>query len=140
MLFRSGAFDYAADRVGLTYGAAVELNQADWAWRAGYFLMPTVSNGNVADWALFERGGYVTELEYRYAVNKRPGQLKGGVFLNGTYSGSYAEAAAIANARGITADNTIEPVPVTLISAIAKFRATEVREPRKNAAGAAKKR
>ena len=62
-IWAAGAFDYAADRLGLTYGAAVEFNQPSWAVRTGYFLMPNVSNGNVMDWNLFSRGGYVTELE-----------------------------------------------------------------------------
>ena len=65
-MWASGAFDYAADRVGLTYGATAELNQKDWAIRAGYFLMPSVSNGNLADWNLFSRGEYVAEAELRF--------------------------------------------------------------------------
>ena len=37
-IWASGAFDYPADKVGLTYGAVTELNQKDWALRIGYFL------------------------------------------------------------------------------------------------------
>ena len=55
-IWAAGAFDYAADRLGLTYGAAVEFNQPNWAVRTGYFLMPNVSNGNVMDWNLFKIG------------------------------------------------------------------------------------
>ena len=91
-IWASGAFDYAADRVGLTYGASAELNQADWAVRAGYFLVPTVSNGSIVDWDLFNRGEYVGELELRFKPFDRPGTLKGGVFLNSGFSGSYNDA------------------------------------------------
>ena len=38
-IWAAGAFDYAADKVGLTYGAIAELNQKTWALRAGYFLI-----------------------------------------------------------------------------------------------------
>ena len=37
-IWAAGAFDYPADRLGLTYGAVAELNQQHWALRVGYFL------------------------------------------------------------------------------------------------------
>ena len=43
-MWAPGAFDYSADKLGLTYGATAELNQKHWALRAGYFLMGAVSN------------------------------------------------------------------------------------------------
>jgi high affinity Mn2+ porin len=106
-IWASGAFDYAADRVGLGYGATAELNQADWAVRAGYFLMPAVSNGNVFDWNLFARGEYVGELELRFKPFGHDGQLKGGLFLNSGYSGSYHDAVILAGVNGIDATSAI---------------------------------
>ena len=114
-IWAAGAFDYAADRLGLTYGAAVEFNQPSWAVRTGYFLMPNVSNGNVMDWNLFSRGGYVTELEARYKAFERPGVAKVGAFLNSSFSGSYVDATALARGAGITADNTISQTRQTRI-------------------------
>ena len=43
-MWAPGAFDYSADKVGLTYGVTAELNQKNWALRGGYFLMESVSN------------------------------------------------------------------------------------------------
>ena len=106
-IWAAGAYDYAADKLGLTYGISAELNYPDWAVRAGYFLMPTVPNGNIMDWAVFARGGYVAELEMRFRPYNRPGVYKAGAFLNSTFSGSYNDAVALANALGTTADNTI---------------------------------
>jgi high affinity Mn2+ porin len=106
-IWASGAFDYAADRVGLTDGATAELNQKDWAVRAGYFLVPAVSNGNVADWNLFSRGEYVAEAELRFTPYNRPGVLKAGLFLNSVFAGSYGDAVTLAAASGTTADMTI---------------------------------
>ena len=68
-IWAAGAFDYPADKVGLTYGAVVELNQKYWALRAGYFLTGNEPNSNQFDMNLFARGAYVTELETRYTCS-----------------------------------------------------------------------
>ncbi len=48
-IWAPGAFDYSADKVGLTYGATAEFNQKQWALRGGYFLMQAVSNSSSFD-------------------------------------------------------------------------------------------
>lgn len=90
-IWASGAFDYAADKLGLGYGATAELNQKHWAIRGGYFLMDAQSNSNNFDTRLFQRGQYVAELETRYTLFAQPGKLRTLVFLNSAYSGSYRE-------------------------------------------------
>ena len=90
-IWAPGAFDYAADKLGLTYGATAELNQKRWALRAGYFLMDAVSNSNNMDTNLFRRGEYVGELETRYELFGEPGKLRTIVWLNSVFSGSYRE-------------------------------------------------
>jgi high affinity Mn2+ porin len=90
-LWAPGAFDYSADKVGLTYGATAELNQKQWALRAGYFLMPAVSNANSFDTKVFERGTYALELETRYSLFSLPGRLRTLAWLNSAFSGSYRE-------------------------------------------------
>ena len=91
-IWSSGAFDYAADRLGLTYGAAAEFNQKQWALRAGYFLIDNVSNSNNFDTHVFQRGGYVAELETRWSLFSLPGKLRTIGWLNSAYSGSYRDA------------------------------------------------
>ena len=90
-MWAPGAFDYSADKVGLTYGATAELNQKQWALRSGYFLMQSVSNANSFDTKVFERGTYVLELETRYSLFSRPGKLRTIAWLNSAFSGSYRE-------------------------------------------------
>src|SRR5918994_237895 len=46
-IWASGAFDYPADRLGLTWGLTAELNRKDWSLRAGYFLVPFESNATM---------------------------------------------------------------------------------------------
>lgn len=90
-MWAPGAFDYSADKVGLTYGATAELNQKRWALRAGYFLMDDTSNSNNFDTKVFERGSYVLELENRYTLFGQPGKLRTIAWLNSAFSGSYRE-------------------------------------------------
>ena len=43
-IWAAGAFDYPADRVGLTYGVDRRAQPGDWALRAGYFLVGNEPN------------------------------------------------------------------------------------------------
>jgi high affinity Mn2+ porin len=90
-MWAPGAFDYSADKLGLTYGATAELNQKQWALRGGYFLMGAVSNSNNFDTRVFQRGTYVVELETRYSLFSLPGKLRTIAWLNSAFSGSYRE-------------------------------------------------
>ena len=91
-LWAAGAFDYAADKVGLTWGAVGELNQPLWALRAGYFLIGTEPNSNNFDQRVFKRGMYVAELETRYSLFSRAGKLRLDGWVYNANSGSFREA------------------------------------------------
>ena len=91
-IWAAGAFDYGADKLGLTYGAVAALNQSDWAIRAGYFLVGDFPNSNVFDMNLFSRGMYVTELELRFKPFDRPGRLKVGGWMHETNAANYQQA------------------------------------------------
>jgi len=71
-----GAFDYAADSWGYTYGLATEWKQNWWTLRAGVFQLSQVPNGEVIEPILFRQYMAVTELEARYEVLGRPGAIK----------------------------------------------------------------
>jgi high affinity Mn2+ porin len=90
-MWAPGAFDYSADKVGLSYGATAEFNQKQWALRSGYFLMDAVSNSNNFDTKVFQRGEYLVELETRYSLFNQPGKLRTIAWLNSVFSGSYRE-------------------------------------------------
>lgn len=106
-IWAAGAFDYPADRVGLTYGITAELNQPRWAARGGYFLVGNEPNANVFDMNLFSRGGYVGELEMRYEPFGKKGVAKLGTWLTSTFAGSYNDAVSIAMATGGSAADAI---------------------------------
>ncbi len=90
-LMDAGAFDYAADQKGYAWGAVVELNQKNWAARVGYFLEPSVPNGNDFD-ASFGKGQTIAEFEGRYQLFGQQGKLR----LDGWYAdgnaGSFDQA------------------------------------------------
>lgn len=90
-IWAPGAFDYSADRVGLTYGVTAELNQRQWALRGGYFLMVAESNGNHFDTRVGERGQYLLELETRFSLFGRPGKLRTIGWLDSANMGSFRE-------------------------------------------------
>jgi high affinity Mn2+ porin len=90
-IWAAGAFDYSADKVGLTYGAVADFNQKNWALRAGYFLAPMESNSNQFDMRVFRRGNYIIELETRYSLFSRPGKLRTIGWFDTAFAGSYRE-------------------------------------------------
>ena len=94
-MYCCGSYDLTMDKIGYTWGAAVELNQKSWAIRAGYFLVPDFSNSNSFDTHVFERGEYIGELELRYSLFSQPGKLRLMGWATIANMGSYAEALAM---------------------------------------------
>ena len=92
--YGGGSYDWTMDRLSWTWGGLVELNQKRWALRAGYFLLPDVSNSNTFDTHVLQRGQYTAELELRYAPFARPGKLLLFVWLSHGNMGSYSDALA----------------------------------------------
>jgi high affinity Mn2+ porin len=61
----NGAYDYASDTRGYTYGLIVEYDTPRWSVRGAEALMPTVANGIVLDWNVARARGENAELELR---------------------------------------------------------------------------
>ena len=107
-LWSSAAFDYPADSVGFSWGFAAELNQPDWAVRAGYFLVANQPDTNVYDLALISRNGAVAEAELRYRPFDRPGAARIGAWMTNAFAGSYAEAVSLVPVSpGLNANDTV---------------------------------
>jgi high affinity Mn2+ porin len=81
-----GAWDYAADTRGYTYGVDLEYQDRAWALRYVIALMPTVANGITLDWALRRARG--ENMEYELRKGFLPG--KDGVIRVLAY-GNYAD-------------------------------------------------
>src|SRR4029077_16015672 len=93
-LVDNGAFDYAADSVGVIEGATAELNQKTWALRYGIFDVPRVSNGFAKDGHFLKAWQQMMELEERYSVGDHPGKIRFLSWLERAHMGSYRETLA----------------------------------------------
>ena len=71
-----GAFDYAADSWGYTYGAALEWKQDWWTARAGVFQLSDVPNSSDIEPVLGRQFMGVAEFEARYDLLGEPGVIK----------------------------------------------------------------
>lgn len=92
-LVNNGAYDYAADTRGYTYGFVAELFAKNWAARFGEMLMPTVANGITLDWNISRARGENFEYEYHGAfLPKRGSVVRALAFVNHANMGSYREA------------------------------------------------
>jgi len=89
----NGAWDYAADTRGYTYGAAVEYQDRSWALRYVLALMPTVANGITLDWALRRAHEQNMEFEIRKSlIPHQDGVLRLLAYGNNAHMGLYRDA------------------------------------------------
>lgn len=89
----NGAYDYAADTRGYTYGVILEYQSPEFGVRFGEMLMPTVANGIDLDFNLRRARAENLELEFRPAlIPKRKTVIKPLAYLNHANMGSYSEA------------------------------------------------
>jgi high affinity Mn2+ porin len=91
-LMTNGAWDFAADTRGYTWGLVVALEQPRWALRAGAAMMPTTANGPVLDGDLAHARSEMIEGEIRYQVLGNAGALKLLGCANHARMGSFADA------------------------------------------------
>jgi high affinity Mn2+ porin len=90
----NGAYDYAADTRGYTFGAVVDYEDRAWGIRFGEMLMPTVANGLDLDWHLGRARAENLEIELRTPSAKRPGVFRLLSYVNHANMGDYRTAIA----------------------------------------------
>jgi high affinity Mn2+ porin len=91
----NGAYDYAADTRGYTYGFIVEYQGPIVEARFGLMLMPTVANGIDLDWDLGNSSAQNLELELKYSRrNNWRGTVRLLGYANRANMGDYGEANA----------------------------------------------
>jgi len=89
----NGAYDYAADTRGFTFGALLEYHDRRWAARFLEALMPKVANGDHLDADLSRARSENIEFELHGSVFKhKEGTLRLLSFINHANMGSYREA------------------------------------------------
>ncbi|WPB55014.1 carbohydrate porin [Xylophilus sp. GOD-11R] len=98
-----GAYDFAADSRGYTWGVVLEYrHDDDWTVRAGRGIQPRESNGLKLDHQFFRHYGDQVELERRWQAQGRPGALRLLAFRNVAVMGGFQDALDYASANGTT--------------------------------------
>jgi high affinity Mn2+ porin len=89
----NGAYDYAADTRGYTWGALVEYHDRSWAIRFGEMLMPKVANGIDLDWNISRARAENLELELHPRLMRgAAGTVRVLSYVNHANMGDYREA------------------------------------------------
>lgn len=94
----NGAWDYAADTRGYTYGGVIEYHDRIWSARYALAAMPTVANGIDLDWAFSRASGQNFEFELRKSLlgrlvsPDRSGTIRVLSFVNHAHMGLYRDA------------------------------------------------
>lgn len=99
----AGAFDYAADSWGYTFGAAAEWQQEWWTLRGGVFQLSAIPNGKVIG-VQSSQYELLMEGEARHQWHGHPGKVKLLVYSNHGRMGSYRDALAQGQQSASTPD------------------------------------
>ncbi len=98
-----GAWDYAADTRGYTWGAIAELDSPNYTFRYGVATMPTVANGIDLDFTLRRASGQNVEFVTHKSILGLAGTtVRALSFVNHANMGTYRVANRIALANGST--------------------------------------
>jgi hypothetical protein len=105
----NGAYDYAADTRGYTYGLVIEYQGPRIEARLGELLMPTVANGIDLEFDFTRARGDNLELEIKYGLQAGwRGTLRLLVYQNTANMGNYRQAIdAAAATPGVVPDVTL---------------------------------
>ena len=113
----NGAYDYAADTRGYTFGALLEYHDRHWALRFAEGLMPKVANGIHLDADLSRAHSENVELELRgRVIGKQTAIVRALSYVNHANMGDYRDAVNnwLANPVTPTPEITAHPLQTTI--------------------------
>lgn len=99
-----GAYDYAADSRGYSWGAVLEYFQDDWALRVGRFIQPKEPNQLKLDSKFLEHYGDQIEIEHAHELSGQLGKLRLLAFRNHTKMSRYDDALDLGMQTSTTPD------------------------------------
>jgi hypothetical protein len=99
-----GAYDFAADARGYSWGAALAWYHDDWVVRVGRFLQPKESNGQTLDPRIGRHYGDQIEIEHAHDLAGHAGKLRFLAFRNRTRMARFQDAIDWGVATGTTPD------------------------------------
>jgi len=93
-LMNNGAYDYAANTRGYTYGFTAEYVKPGWTLRLATSLEPSYANGPELDWHYTHTNSENLEFEKRYALHGHKGTVRLLSFLNVNKAPNYNDVVA----------------------------------------------
>jgi len=91
----NGAYDYAADTRGYTFGVTADYEDRNWGFRFAETLMPKVANGIDLVWKPWQAHADNFEYELRHGlIRKKSGVVRLLAYVNHANMGIYREAVA----------------------------------------------
>ncbi len=99
-----GAYDYAADARGYSWGAVLEWYRDEWAVRGGRFIQPIEPNGQKLDENPLRHYGDQVEIERSHMLAGQPGKLRLLAFNNRARMTRYDDALALGQQTGTVPD------------------------------------
>lgn len=103
-LMTHGAYDYAADARGYSWGVALEWYHDDWVVRAGRFIQPKEPNQQTLDPHIFQHYGDQIEVEHAHVIGDQPGKMRVLAFRNRARMSRFQDALDLAASTGGTPD------------------------------------
>jgi high affinity Mn2+ porin len=103
-IFSMGAYSYAADSKGYTYGAVVEWYQDDWILKMARLAMPTIPNTAQLDYSLTKDYGNQIELTHEHELWGKPGAVRALYYQQHAFMGNYQSAVSLAQQTNSTPD------------------------------------
>lgn len=99
-LMTHGAYDFAADARGYSWGFVLEFLHDDWKLRAGRLIQPKEPNQLALDPRIFKHYGDQIEIERAYTLAEQPGKLRFLAFRNVARMARYQDALDLAAQTG----------------------------------------
>ncbi len=99
------AWDYPANTLGVTNGAATELELGSWTARAGVFQVSRMANVIRMDWNLLHAWSLAGELEKRSSFRGRPGAVRLLAYKTRAHMGNYQDS--LGNPQSIAASGQL---------------------------------
>ena len=103
-IMTQGAYDFAADARGYTWGLAGEWFYDDWVIRAGRFIEPVEPNAQPLDLRIFKHYGDQIELEHAHTLAGQPGKVRLLAFHSHAVLSRYQDALNAAAQTGTVPD------------------------------------
>lgn len=99
-LMTHGAYDYAADARGYSWGLALEWYHDDWVLRLGRFIQPYEPNQQALDPDFMKHYGDQLEIGHSHTIDGRPGAVRVLAFRNRAIMARYQDALDLAAKTG----------------------------------------